>query len=74
MFFCIILANLLDYIGYPKSWFVDSKGLIIKDCPKDGLTERKMPFAHVHAPADTLAEAVEQIKPTILVGAAAIGK
>lgn len=32
------------------------------------------PFAHDHAPADTLAEAVDQIKPTILVGAAAIGK
>lgn len=57
-----------------KVWLVDSKGLIVKDRPKGGLSEHKEPFAHAHAPADTLAEAVEQIKPTILIGAAAIGK
>lgn len=57
-----------------KVWLVDSKGLIVKNRPKGGLTEHKEPFAHVHAPVDTLAEAVDQIKPTILVGAAAIGE
>lgn len=57
-----------------RVWLVDSKGLIVKNRPKGGLTEHKEPFAHEHAPADTLAEAVDQIKPTILVGAAAIGK
>lgn len=56
-----------------KVWLVDSKGLIVKNRPKGGLTEHKEPFAHEHAPADTLAEAVDEIKPTILVGAAAIG-
>lgn len=56
-----------------KVWLVDSKGLIVKNRPKGGLSEHKAPFAHVHDPADTLAEAVDQIKPTILVGAAAIG-
>ncbi|XP_037047122.1 NADP-dependent malic enzyme isoform X1 [Bradysia coprophila] len=56
-----------------KVWLVDSKGLIVKNRPKGGLTEHKLPFAHEHDPADTLAEAVEQIKPTVLVGAAAIG-
>lgn len=57
-----------------KVWLVDSKGLIVKNRPKGGLTEHKEPFAHEHSPADTLAEAVDQIKPTILVGAAAIGE
>ncbi|KAJ6638214.1 NADP-dependent malic enzyme [Pseudolycoriella hygida] len=56
-----------------KVWLVDSKGLIVKNRPKGGLNEHKEPFAHEHAPADTLADAVNQIKPTILVGAAAIG-
>lgn len=57
-----------------RVWLVDSKGLIVKNRPRGGLTEHKEPFAHDHAPADTLALAVEEIKPTILVGAAAIGK
>jgi len=56
-----------------RVWLVDSKGLIVKNRPRGGLTEHKEPFAHEHAPADTLADAVEQIRPTILVGAAAIG-
>lgn len=55
-----------------RVWLVDSKGLIVKDRPKGGINEHKAHFAHEHAPVDTLAEAVEQIKPTILIGAAAI--
>lgn len=64
--------------GLPKEeaktrvWLVDSKGLIVKNRPKGGLTEHKEPFAHEHEPIDTLAEAVDEIKPTILIGAAAI--
>lgn len=54
-------------------YLVDSKGLIVKDRPSGGLNEHKLPFAHEHAPVNTLAEAVEIIKPNILIGAAAIG-
>ncbi|XP_031639001.1 NADP-dependent malic enzyme isoform X2 [Contarinia nasturtii] len=53
-------------------WLVDSKGLIVKDRPKGGINEHKAHFAHEHEPVNTLAEAVDQIKPTILIGAAAI--
>lgn len=56
-----------------RVWLVDSKGLIVKDRPKGGLNHHKMKFAHPHAPVDTLAEAVNIIKPTVLIGAAAIG-
>lgn len=55
-----------------KVWLVDSKGLIVKNRPKGGISEHKIHFAHEHAPVDTLAEAVDIIKPTILIGAAAI--
>lgn len=55
-----------------RVWLVDSKGLIVKDRPTGGISEHKEPFAHEHAPVDTLAEAVEELKPTILIGAAAI--
>lgn len=54
-------------------WLVDSKGLIVKNRPSGGLSEHKLHFAHEHEPVDTLAEAVDVIKPNILIGAAAIG-
>lgn len=69
----MVKEGLTEELASKKVWLVDSKGLIVKNRPKGGLTEHKEPFAHEHAPADTLAEAVEQIKPTILIGAAAIG-
>lgn len=55
-----------------RVWLVDSKGLIVKDRPKGGISEHKANFAHEHEPIDTLAEAVNEVKPTILIGAAAI--
>jgi malate dehydrogenase (oxaloacetate-decarboxylating)(NADP+) len=56
-----------------RVWLVDSKGLIVKDRPKGGLNHHKNKFAHAHPPVDTLAEAVNILKPTVLIGAAAIG-
>ncbi|KAJ8922059.1 hypothetical protein NQ315_008700 [Exocentrus adspersus] len=56
-----------------KIWMVDSKGLIVKDRPEGGVTGHKLLYAHQHAPVKTLAEVVKTIKPTILIGAAAIG-
>lgn len=56
-----------------RVWLVDSKGLIVKDRPKGGLTYHKSKFAHAHPSVDTLAEAVKTLKPTVLIGAAAIG-
>lgn len=56
-----------------RVWLVDSKGLIVKDRPKGGLNHHKAKFAHAHPPVDTLAEAVSLLKPTVLIGAAAVG-
>ena len=56
-----------------RVWLVDSKGLIVKDRPKGGLNHHKAKFAHAHPPVETLAEAVNILKPTVLIGAAAIG-
>ena len=56
-----------------RVWLVDSKGLIVQDRPKGGLNHHKNRFAHKHAPVETLAEAVNELKPTVLIGAAAIG-
>ncbi|XP_061387885.1 NADP-dependent malic enzyme-like isoform X1 [Musca vetustissima] len=56
-----------------RIWMVDSKGLIVKNRPTGGITEHKLHFAQDHAPIDTLAEAVETLQPSVLIGAAAIG-
>lgn len=55
-----------------KIWMVDSKGLIVKDRPKGGLTSMKSTFAKQHEPIDTLEDVVAAIKPTAIIGAAAI--
>lgn len=56
-----------------KIWMVDSKGLIVKNRPEGGVTGHKELFAHEHAPVKTLDEAVKTLKPSVLIGAAAIG-
>lgn len=55
-----------------RIWMVDSKGLIVKNRPKGGVSGHKVDFAQEHAPIDTLEEVVKTIKPTALIGAAAI--
>jgi len=55
-----------------KIWMVDSKGLIVKDRPKGGLTEHKLHFAREDKPIDTLFDVVKTAKPSVIIGAAAI--
>ncbi|XP_050666864.1 NADP-dependent malic enzyme isoform X2 [Leptidea sinapis] len=56
-----------------RIWMVDSKGLIVKNRPEGGLNEHKEKFAKERAPIKTLAEVVDVAKPSVLIGAAAIG-
>ncbi|KAF4076909.1 hypothetical protein AMELA_G00220430 [Ameiurus melas] len=53
-----------------KIWMVDSKGLIVKG--RDHLTPEKQRFAHEHAQMKSLEEVVEKLKPTAIIGVAAI--
>lgn len=69
----MIAEGITEAEARKKIWLVDSKGLIVKDRPKGGISGHKTRFAHEHAPIDSLAEVVETIKPTVLIGAAAIG-
>lgn len=55
-----------------KIWMVDSKGLIVKNRPKGGLTEHKLHFAREDKPIDTLLDVVKIAKPSVIIGAAAI--
>ncbi|RCV16086.1 hypothetical protein SETIT_3G109300v2 [Setaria italica] len=56
-----------------KIWLVDSKGLIVES-RKESLQHFKQPWAHDHEPLKTLLEAVESIKPTVLIGTSGVGR
>merc|ERR1712025_602142 len=55
-----------------KIWLKDSKGLIVKNRAEGGISEHKAPFAHEHETMTDLGEIVKKLKPTVLIGAAAI--
>lgn len=55
-----------------RCWFVDSKGLIVKD--RGPLSEHKSHYAHEHTPCADLLSAVKAIQPTMLIGASGQAK
>ncbi|XP_049585797.1 NADP-dependent malic enzyme [Syngnathus scovelli] len=53
-----------------RIWMVDSKGLVVKG--RDHLTHEKERFAHEHPQMKTLEDVVRELKPTALIGVAAV--
>ncbi|XP_064265668.1 NADP-dependent malic enzyme, mitochondrial isoform X4 [Passer domesticus] len=53
-----------------KIWMVDSKGLIVKG--RSHLNHEKEMFAQDHPGVDTLEEVVQKVKPTAVIGVAAV--
>ncbi|XP_075952605.1 NADP-dependent malic enzyme [Anarhichas minor] len=53
-----------------KIWMVDSKGLVVKG--RDQLTHEKEKFAHQHPQMKKLEDVVRELKPTAIIGVAAI--
>ncbi|KAK0596354.1 hypothetical protein LWI29_014870 [Acer saccharum] len=56
-----------------KVWLVDSKGLIVSS-RAESLQHFKRPWAHEHEPVTELVDAVNKIKPTVLIGTSGQGK
>jgi malate dehydrogenase (oxaloacetate-decarboxylating)(NADP+) len=54
-----------------RNWLVDSRGLVVKNRPD--LTEHKLRFAHDHAPVGDFLIAIRTLKPSAIVGVAAVG-
>jgi malate dehydrogenase (oxaloacetate-decarboxylating)(NADP+) len=52
-------------------WLVDSQGLVVKS--RTGLAEHKLPYAHDHAPVRDFITAIRDLKPTAIIGVAAVG-
>ena len=60
--------------GLKKIWLKDSRGLIVANRSSGGITEHKAPFAHPHEEMKELGDIVKAIKPTCLIGAAAVAR
>jgi malate dehydrogenase (oxaloacetate-decarboxylating)(NADP+) len=54
-----------------RCWLVDSKGLVVKS--RTDLAHHKQRFAHEHAAVRDLLTAVKMLKPTAIIGVAAVG-
>ncbi|MEW5986423.1 MAG: NAD-dependent malic enzyme [Chloroflexota bacterium] len=54
-----------------QCWFVDSQGLVVKG--RDNLAEHKLPYAHDYPFLPNLLAAVEDLKPTALIGVSGQG-
>lgn len=50
-----------------RCWFMDSKGLIVKG--RDRLKPHTLPFAHEHEPMIGIANVIDSLQPTVLIGA-----
>src|SRR5262249_14704905 len=54
-----------------RNWLVDSRGLVVKN--RQGLSGHKLRFAHEQAPIGDFLTALRTLKPTAIIGVAAVG-
>jgi len=54
-----------------RCWLVDSRGLVVKG--RNDLVEHKRPYAKDHAPIGDFPSAVKALRPTAIIGVAAVG-
>jgi len=54
-----------------RCWLVDSQGLVVAE--RTGLAEHKQPYAHAHPMVAKFPDAVDALRPTAIIGVAAVG-
>jgi malate dehydrogenase (oxaloacetate-decarboxylating)(NADP+) len=54
-----------------RNWLADSRGLVVRE--RTDLAEHKLPYAHEHAPIVDFLTAIRTLKPTAIIGVAAVG-
>ena len=54
-----------------RCWLFDSHGLVVKQ--RTDLAAHKQPYAHDHAAVGSLVDAVKALRPTAIIGVAAVG-
>jgi len=67
----MVAEGLDEAAARKRCWLFDSKGLVVSG--RKGLAAHKLPFAHDHAEVGTLLEAVTALRPTAIIGVAAVG-
>ena len=67
----MMAGGLTQSAARQRCWAVDSRGLVVKS--RTDLAEHKRPYAHDHAPVGDFLAAIKTIKPTTIVGVAAVG-
>ena len=67
----MVAEGLDEAAARKRCWLFDTKGLVVKS--RKELAEHKRPYAHDHAGAGTLLDAVKSVKPAAILGVAAVG-
>ena len=66
----MISEGLAEADARRRCWTVDSQGLVVRG--RTGLAEHKLPYAHEHAPVGDFLTAIKSLKPTAIIGVAAV--
>ncbi len=67
----MVAQGLTQAAARERCWLVDSKGLVVRS--RTDLVAHKLPYAHEHAPVVDFLAAIKALKPTGIIGVAAVG-
>ena len=67
----MMAQGLTEQQALPRCWLIDSQGLVVKS--RSGLAGHKLRYAHEHAPVGDFLGAIKALKPTAIIGVAAVG-
>src|SRR6185295_4091527 len=67
----MVAQGLDEQAARKRCWLMDSRGLVVKS--RGDLADHKRDFAHDHAEVRDFAAAVAALKPTAIIGVAAVG-
>jgi malate dehydrogenase (oxaloacetate-decarboxylating)(NADP+) len=67
----MMVEGLTEVEAVRRNWLVDSRGLVVKD--RAGLAEHKLRYAHDQAPIEHFLAAINTLKPSAIIGVAAVG-
>ncbi len=67
----MVAEGLSEAEAVKRNWLVDSKGLVVKG--RAGLGGHKLRYAHDQAPIGDFLTAINTLKPTAIIGVAAVG-
>ena len=67
----MVTQGLTEKAAHERCWLVDSRGLVVKS--RTDLAEHKLSYAHDHVSVGDFLGAIKTLKPTAIIGVAAVG-